>query len=98
MMRGLEGVEDDGTEELAGVATVRVRGTAAAADVAPLVAVPAGGGTVDATLWIGADDRILRRIRIEGAVANGEPTDATRVVEVSRFGEPVTIDEPEDVE
>jgi hypothetical protein len=88
-------LDDEGTEEIAGVVTRRLRGTVDAAAVAPLVAVAAGEGQVEATLWIGEEDRILRRVEAKGAVAEGEPEGAVRVVEISRLNEPVTIEPPE---
>lgn len=95
VMRGITDVDEDGEEEIGGVRTVRISGEADADDVAPLVAVASGGGSVDVILWIGDEDRILRRIRVEGAVAEGESSGATRVVEISRFDEAVSIEPPE---
>jgi hypothetical protein len=95
VMRGITELRADGSEDVAGVATTRVRGKADVAKVAPLVAVSAGTGTVEVTLWIGKHDEVLRRIQVVGAIARGEPADATRVVEISRLREPVTIKAPE---
>lgn len=95
VLEQVEELADDGTESLDGVETRRLVGTATAEAVAPLVAVTPGDGITDVTLWIGSEDSILRRIRVEGAVAEGEPEDAVRVVEVSRFDESVTIEPPE---
>ena len=52
-------------------------------------------GTVEAALWIGADDLLLRRIEVRGAVADGEPESALRIVDLSRFDEPVAVEPPE---
>ena len=95
VMRRVEGLEDVGTEEVAGVTTRMIRGTVDAAHVAPLVAVSPGGGQVEATLWIGEEDGILRRVEVKGAIAENEPEDALRVIEISRIDEPVTIEPPE---
>ena len=95
VMRAVKGLESDGSEDVGDVATARVRGRATAAEVGPLVAVSPGPGSVDVTLWIGKDDKILRRIRVDGPVAQGETAEATRVVEVSRFGQSVEIAVPE---
>ena len=95
VMLGVTKLKNDGSEDIGDVSTFRVRGKADVTKVAPLVAVSAGKGSVEVKLWIGKDDKILRRIRVVGAVAKGEPADATRVVEISRFGEAVTIEAPE---
>lgn len=95
VMEGIRGPSDEGTEVLDDVTLRKVSGTAAAADVAPLVAVAPSEQEVRVTLWVGEDDRLLRRIEVSGPVAEGEPADVLRVVEVSRFDEPVTIEAPE---
>ncbi len=89
-------IAEDGTETVGDVEATRLTGTATAEAVAPLVAVTPGDGVTDVTIWIGSDDSLLRRIRVEGAVAEGEPESAVRVVEISRFDEPVTIEPPEE--
>lgn len=94
VMRRVEDLENDGTERIGGVETTRLRGTVDVADVAPLFAVTPGEGRVEATLWIGEDDTILRRVEVRGPVSSGESEDATRVVEVSRPNEPVTVKPP----
>lgn len=95
VMGGLTEATDEGSEDVDGTVLVRVSGTASAADVAPLVAVSPSEGDVPVTLWIGEDDLILRRIEVRGAVADGEPEDAVRTVDLSRFDEPVTVEPPE---
>lgn len=95
VMQGITDVKDEGTEVVDGVTLRKITGTASAADVAPLVAVRPSGRKVPVTLWIGDDDRLLRRIVVSGPVADGEPEGALRVVDVSRFDEPVTIEAPE---
>jgi len=87
--------KDAGTEDVDGVALRKISGTASAADVAPLVAVGPSSRKVPVTLWIGEKDHLLRRIEIRGPVAEGEPKDALRVIEISRFDQPVTIERPE---
>jgi lipoprotein LprG len=94
VMQAVTGLRRDGSEDVGGVAAYRVTGRAAAAKVGPLVAVTSGTGTVEVTMWLGKDDKILRRVRVAGPVASGEPADASRVVEVSRFGESVQIEAP----
>ena len=95
VMLSVTDLKSDGSEDIGDVPTLRVRGKADVMRVAPLVAVSAGKGSVEVTLWIGKSDELLRRIRVVGAVAKGEPADATRVVEISRFGEKVRITAPE---
>jgi hypothetical protein len=95
VMGGITDVVEEGREEVDGTTLVQVSGRVDAADVAPLVAVTPGEGTVEAALWIGADDLLLRRIEVRGAVADGEPESALRIVDLSRFDEPVAVEPPE---
>jgi hypothetical protein len=95
VMQGITDAKDEGTDVVDGVTLRKITGTAPAADVAPLVAVRPSTREVPVTLWIGEDDHLLRRIEVSGPVARGEPEGALRVVGVSRFDEPVTIEAPE---
>ncbi|MDH4178169.1 MAG: LppX_LprAFG lipoprotein [Thermoleophilia bacterium] len=95
VLEQVSGLAEDGTETVGNADAVRLTGAAPAEAVAPLVAVAPGDGVTDVTIWIGSDDSLLRRIRVEGAVAAGEPETAVRVVEISRFDQPVTIEPPE---
>ncbi len=47
------------------------------------------------TVWIGQDDSLLRRARLEGPINNEEGDDIRRQIELSGFDEPVTIEPPE---
>jgi hypothetical protein len=95
VMRRVTELSDEGTEEIGGATARMLHGTVDAADVAPLFAVAPTEARVEATLWIGEEDRILRRVEVSGAVAANEPDDALRVVEISRIDEPVTVEPPE---
>lgn len=95
VMKSISGARDEGSEEVDGLKLRKVSGVAAAAEVAPLVAVSPSQRQVPVVLWIGEDDHLLRRIELSGPVARGEPADAKRVVDLSRFDEPVSIEAPE---
>jgi hypothetical protein len=95
VMRGMTDLKEDGSEDVGGVSTTRITGTIDASRVGPLVAVKPRPGSVDVTLWIGKDDGILRRIEVSGPVGADEKADAVRTVELSRFGEAVTVEAPE---
>jgi hypothetical protein len=95
VMSNVVGPTDEGTENVDGVTLHRISGTVAAADVAPLFAVGASDLEVPVLLWVGEDDHLPRRIEVQGPIADGESDNALRVVEISRFDEPVTIERPE---
>lgn len=96
VIEGAEEVELEGSETVGGVDTHRLTGKVKATDAAPLLAVSdAADRLVDLELWIGKDDQVLRRIRVEGPVAEGEPEEASRTVQLSGFGETFDIEAPE---
>jgi hypothetical protein len=84
-----------GTEDIDGVQVYHMSGAVAAADVAGI----AGAATTDepfvGDIWIGADDHLVRRIELEGAATDSEDPETLRVIELTGFGEPVTIEAPQ---
>ena len=88
-------LEDEGSEEVGGVDTHRLAGMVRVADVAPLLGVEEGAAElVPVELWIGKDDKLLRRLRVTGVLAPGDTAESVRTVELSAFGEPVEITAP----
>jgi hypothetical protein len=61
-------------------------------EVAAPIAEP--GLTVVVKAWVGREDFLPRRIRLEGPFAPGEPDDIVRKLELSRFNEPLSIEPP----
>jgi hypothetical protein len=95
VIQGASGLENDGGEEVGGVECDRVTGTVQAAALKPLLSTAEGTADVDMTLWIGKDDRLLRRLELSGPISPDEGADAVRTVELSQFDEPVRIAVPE---
>jgi hypothetical protein len=95
VMKGATDLAIDGEEQVGGADTYRVAGSVTATDISPLLGNPPSDTKVKAIFWIGKDDSILRRVRAEGPIAAGEPANVSREIDVSRFGEPVTIEAPE---
>jgi hypothetical protein len=50
------------------------------------------GYPVRATLWIGKEDPLLHRVRLEGQMGPRDTADVVRVVQLSRFDLPVAIE------
>lgn len=83
-----------GTEDLDGVEVYQLRGTVEAADVASI----AGAATSDepfvTDVWIGVEDHLVRRIEVNGAAMASEDPETQRVIALTGFNEPVTIEPP----
>lgn len=94
VIRHATGLKQDGSEDVGGVSCHRLKGKVRADAVAPLLGTKAGANLVPVELWIGKDDSQLRRIRLSGPLAPGEPADAVRTVELSAFDEPVQVAAP----
>lgn len=88
------GLKNTGSETVGGEDSYRLAGRVRSADVASLVGVKPGRRLVPFTVWVDKAHYDLRRIRLEGPVADGEPSDIVRTVELSAFNEPVTITLP----
>jgi hypothetical protein len=83
-----------GSDEVGGADTYRLEGRVNADAVAPLAGVESNGRPVRLTIWVGKRDSLLRRLRLEGAVAPAEPNDIVRTVELSKFDESLKITPP----
>lgn len=46
------------------------------------------------TLWIGASDFLLRKVRLQGPLDANEPADIVRTINFSNYNEPVKIETP----
>jgi hypothetical protein len=49
---------------------------------------------VKGTIWIGKEDRLVRRVRLDGPFGGDDPDDVIRVVTLSKFDEPISIELP----
>jgi len=90
----LENAEVTAEEEVGGVATYRVEGTVDSAILEAAAPIAEPGLTVKVKVWIGKDDSLIRRIRLEGPIAPDEPPNIVRKLDVSKFDEPVSIEPP----
>ena len=73
----------------------RVKGVLEAEALAPLVGATVEGSTVGVELAIDAETLRLLEAAFDGRVTPAEPDGTVRVITLSRFGEPVTIEPPE---
>jgi lipoprotein LprG len=71
----------------------RLSGTAPTAEVAAMTASMVTGSDVSFTVWVGADDSVLRRLHITERNAGDKDATEWEIV-LSGFGQPITIDPP----
>ena len=87
-------LEKAGSGRVGGVDTYRLKGVVRARAITPILGNAPSDKVVDLELWVGKDDLIVRRIRLSGPVAEGEPDNIVRTVEVSQFGKSFKIEPP----
>lgn len=93
LLTRVEGLTRAGDESLDGKNHYRLSGTIAGKDVAPMTAYMVTGDQVAFTLWVGADDSLLRKVHLtEKASADAIATEWDIVL--SAFGQPVSIEPP----
>lgn len=94
VVKGAQQLVKSGSEKVDGTDAYRLDGVVRARAITPILGNPPTDLLVDLVLWVGKDDFLLRRIRLLGPVAKDESAEIVRTVEVSRFGEPFTIEPP----
>lgn len=82
-----------GDEKLDGVETTRIEGTVDLSELATPVPNLLPGDALPAQIWLDDEGRVVR-LRLEGALTQEEDPTVVRVVDLSRFDEPVEIEPP----
>ena len=86
------GLTDGGSID--GVPVHKLTGVADSASMRGLVPGAPEGETLHLEAWVGRDDHLVRKVRLTGVLLKDDPPDITRVLELSRFDEPVSIEPP----
>lgn len=91
----MTGLELLGEEDLGGVRVYHLRGTVPASAISPLLGNPRSSRPVRTDVWTGKSDLRLRRVELSGPLASAEPANVARIVDVSRYDQPVEIVAPQ---
>ena len=94
IMAGVKDLAAEGTENLGGVTSYKVRGSVPASALKALSREVTAEGDLGATLWVGADDFLLRKVVLQGPLLTGEPSDITRTITLGEFNKAVRIETP----
>ena len=84
-----------GSEKVGGADTYHLRGKTTVGSITPLLGNPQGTRLVDVELWVDKKTDLLARLRLSGPVEKGDPADAVRTIEASRYGVAVPIVAPQ---
>ena len=90
----LENPEVTAEEQVGGVATYRVEGTVDSGVLEAAAPIAEPGLTVKVGVWIGKDDSLIYRVRLEGPLSPDEPPNIVRKLDISKFDESVSIEPP----
>lgn len=94
ILASLEGLARLRDGDIAGVASYRLAGRVSSEVLRPVVGFPVPGEVIQAEVWVGRDDFLVRRLRLQGRVVEGDREGISRIIEVSRFNQPVAIEPP----
>ena len=72
----------------------KLTGTTPSTSMRGLVPGAPESDTLQMEVWIGRDDYLVRKVRLTGRLVEADTPDVVRVLELSRFDEPVTIEPP----
>lgn len=93
-LRSGRNLELTGEDAIGGKPVWVVQGDIDAASLKDLTSVAEAGYTVKGTVWIGKDDPLLYRVRLEGPLGGDDDKEIVRKIELSRFDQPVAIKLP----
>ena len=90
----LQEVRVVGVEKVGGDNTYLLEGQIDSGALKAAVPIAEPGLTVNVKVWVGVDDYNIRQVRLEGPFASGEPENIVRILILSNFDEPVSIEPP----
>lgn len=82
-----------GLDQAGGVSSYRVSATYTPAQVHAMLPQLSSGGDVQAIIWIGASDHLIRKATLDGAFGDGGK-DSSVEVDIAGFNSPVSITSP----
>lgn len=84
-----------GQEEVEGTLTFHVTGNIDSSALQSLTGSAIEGSPIQAHVWIGTEDFLVRRITLTGRITAGENDGITRTIILFDFNKPVSIEPPE---
>ena len=94
VIKGATQLQSEGSDKVGGVDTYHLKGKTTVGSITPLLGNPGGDRLVDVELWVDKDTGRLVRLKLSGEVEKGDPADATRTIDLTRFGVVVPIAAP----
>jgi hypothetical protein len=83
-----------GSDKIGSVDTWVVQGTVDAGDLTSIATDAQAGHQVTMKVWIGKEDSLVYRIRLEGPLSDSEPKNIARQIDLTQFNEKLDIQPP----
>lgn len=93
-LRSVQSPQITGEDTVGGKKVWKVEGNVDAAALSALASIAEKGYTARGTAWIGQDSPEVYRIRLDGPLGANDTPGVIRRLELSRFGESITIEPP----
>lgn len=90
----LQEVRVAGVEKVGGDNTYLLEGQVDSGVLEAAAPIAEPGLTVNVKVWVDVEDYTIRQVRLEGPFAPGEPENIVRILSLSKFDEPVSIEPP----
>ncbi len=94
ILGSIKNLASDGKENVDNVENYRLTGSVPSSALKALSTEVTSQTDLTTTLWIGASDYLMRRVRLQGPLATGEPADIVRTINFSNYNKPVKIETP----
>lgn len=94
IMKGTKNLARLENEAVEGTESYHLKGTLEPAAVVALTGGAPAGAPLAVEAWIGTGDFLVRQIKLQGAVLQGDQANVLRTLTLSRFNTPVTIEPP----
>ncbi|MBI4320773.1 MAG: LppX_LprAFG lipoprotein [Chloroflexi bacterium] len=94
IMKGAKNLTKLPDEVFDGTESYHISGSVEPSAVSTIIGGVPSEAQVPVEAWIGTDDFLLRQIRLEGPLVQGDSPKVVRVLKLSKFDEPVNIEPP----
>jgi lipoprotein LprG len=94
ILGNVKGLSADGTENVDGTDTYRLKGSVPATALKSLTSEVTATGNLSTTLWIGASDFLLRKADLVGPLLADEPADIDRTITIKDYNKAVKVETP----
>jgi len=94
ILASVKGLSSDGDEKILDVFSYRIKGEVPPDSLRALTPEVNVKTNIPVTMWVGGRDFLLRRVRLQGALIEGEPSNIVRIITISDYDKEVKIETP----